>query len=382
MCATPATADDGGGPAFVPPIAGMPYVGSELTIGQVDQGASCGRQDVDPQLELEWLSNGIPLPEERQGNVLKLIPDDRGKRISFNVRALGAGCDSSYHSGETPPIAASNRAMGWTGRGNFELLGRTDSGDLVLYPRTYESSWQHLGPVERVLRFTGSWDEPRVVGTGWDNFDTVFSPGDFDGDGFNDVLGRDRAGGLQLYPGDGSGGWLPPRQVGWGWGNFDVVIGPGDFNGDGNNDVLARDRSGYLYLYPGDGVGGWLTPSAVGEGWQIFDTIVGAGDTTGDGTVDIFARDRSGVLYQYPANGHGGWGTPFVAGVGWNVMTEISAAGPFEKRGLNSFMAVQPAADIIGIDQNGDLRRYEGRPFGLIGGERIGAGWSIFNTLI
>ncbi len=121
----------------------------------------------------------------------------------------------------------------------------------MLYPRTYEPEWIYWGPGTELLQFPSSWDEPRVVGTGWNIFDIVFSPGDFDGDGNNDVLGRDSAGNLHLYPpGDGDGGWLPPKRVGSGWNIFDSIVGPGDFNGDGINDVLARDRSGNLHLYP------------------------------------------------------------------------------------------------------------------------------------
>ncbi len=98
--------------------------------------------------------------------------------------------------------------------------------------------------------------------------------GDFDGDGFNDLLARNASGQLFLYPGDGDGGWLPTRQVGAGWNVFDSILGPGDFNGDGTNDVLARNAAGDLFLYPGNGNGGWLAPSKVGWGWQVMNKII------------------------------------------------------------------------------------------------------------
>ncbi|WP_353580117.1 VCBS repeat-containing protein [Arthrobacter sp. Rue61a] len=318
------------------------------------------------------------MPAERQGEVLKLKPEDRGKRISLNV---DRGCDEPNRSAETPPIAASNRAMGWTNRGNFELLGRTQGGDLVLYPRTYETEWRFWDPSTDALYYSGSWDEPRVVGTGWNIFNIVFSPGDFDGDGYNDVLGRDSAGRLFLYPGNGDGGWLPPRQVGAGWQIFDSVIGAGDFNGDGNNDVLGRDSAGRLLLYPGDGRGGWLAPSQVGSGWQIFDKIIAGGDTGGDGAVDIFARDRAGVLHQYPANGQGGWKSPAAVGYGWEVMNEILGPGIFS--GGDGYDVRKPRADVVAVDQEGDLHLYGGASTtGLYTGDVIGTGWNIFKNLI
>ncbi|MEI2276850.1 VCBS repeat-containing protein [Paenarthrobacter ilicis] len=364
------------------PIAGQPFVGSELSVGQITNGiGDCGRQDEDPDYVVEWLSNGTPLPTERQGKTLTLVPADRGNRIAFNVQAT---CnDSVAHSAETLPIADSNRAMGWTGRGNFELLGRTSDGDLVLYPRTYESSWTYGGPGVRVQRFTGSWDEPRVVGTGWDMFDIVFSPGDFDGDGFNDVLARDSAGRLFLYPGDGGGGWEARRQVGTGWGIFDTIVGAGDFNGDLTNDVLARDSAGRLFLYPGDGTGGWLAPRQVGTGWGMFNKIVAAGSIGDDGAVGIFARAHDGTLHQYPADGQGGWKPPSAVGPGWNDMAEISSAGPY---GKSPFSVYSGGTSLIAYNRDGDLFSYSigglTAPYFVAQEGQIGTGWNIFESLI
>ncbi|KUM35519.1 VCBS repeat-containing protein [Arthrobacter sp. EpRS71] len=385
------TAVAGGAPASAesgdsePLMFGMPYVGSELTIGQASTSiGSCAPVGTSPRFDIEWLSNGVPLPAERQGEFLKLIPEDRGNRISFNVQGLCTGA-KTYHSAETAPIAASTRASGWTGRGNFELLARTDDGELVLYPRTYESRWDFYDMSRNARHYSSSWDEPRVVGTGWDIFDTVFSPGDFDGDGNNDVLARDPRGNLHLYPGDGDGGWLLPSQVGSGWNIFDSIVGAGDFDGDGNNDVLARDPRGNLHLYPGDGQGGWLSPSQVGSGWQIFDKIVAPGDTNADGGVDIFARGHNGVLYQYPTDGLGHWKSPSIVGPGWDVMSEISGAGVFSPNWGNYNATRGPRNDVIGIDQEGDLHLYSPDfhvDAGLSGRGPIGTGWNVFKHLI
>ncbi|NQD90468.1 hypothetical protein HP499_22035, partial [Paenarthrobacter sp. CM16] len=91
---------------------------------------------------------------------------------------------------------------------------------------------------------------------------------DFNKDRKADILARDTAGVLWLYPGDGSGGWLPRVQVGQGWNVMSALVSPGDFNGDGNADVLARDGGGVLWLYPGNGSGGWLARVQVGSGWE------------------------------------------------------------------------------------------------------------------
>jgi hypothetical protein len=47
-----------------------------------------------------------------------------------------------------------------------------------------------------------------------------------------------------------------------------AVVSPGDFNGDRRPDLLARDGAGVLWLYPGNGAGGFLSRVQVGPGWN------------------------------------------------------------------------------------------------------------------
>ncbi|MFJ6538317.1 FG-GAP-like repeat-containing protein [Paenarthrobacter sp. NPDC091711] len=374
-------------------MVGMPYVGSELRMGAPAEFFGCDKtQDAPDGYTIEWLSNGTPLPPERQNESLKILPEDRGNRLSFNVYATTpekAHCGDSLrgdentplHSEETAPISASNRAMGWTGRGNFELMGRTDHGDLVLYPRTYTYG---LGPCDAGLcpsYETAHWDKPRLVGTGWNIFDIVFSPGDFDGDGNNDVLGRDDEGELYLYPGDGSGGWKDRSVVGTGWNIFDTILGPGDFDKDGINDVVARDAEGDLHLYPGDGDGGWEAPSVVGTGWHIFDRIIAAGDLSGDGNVDVLGRDYDGYMHHYRTNSSGGWEGANTWGPGWGSMVDILGAGSYTH---NLGEAIHwghtvTRNDTVAIDANGDLLKYSGF---VPTPQTIGTGWDIFTSLV
>jgi hypothetical protein len=107
------------------------------------------------------------------------------------------------------------------------------------------------------------------VGTGWNAFNALVGPGDFNGDGAVDVLARETATGLLwLYRGSGTGGWLPRVRVGTGWNAMTAVVSPGDFNGDRTADLLARDGAGVLWLYPGSGAGTFLSRVRVGPGWN------------------------------------------------------------------------------------------------------------------
>ena len=137
------------------------------------------------------------------------------------------------------------------------------------------------------------------IGTGWETRTAVFSPGDFTGDGFADVLVRSAAGDLLLYRGNGKGGWLngtAPDKIGTGWESRTAVLSPGDFTGDGFADVLVRSAAGDLLLYRGNGKGGWLNgtaPDKIGTGWESRTAVFSPGDFTGDGFADVLVRSSS-----------------------------------------------------------------------------------------
>ena len=111
-----------------------------------------------------------------------------------------------------------------------------------------------------------------VVGTGWGTVRQVFAAGDFSGDNHADLMAVSADGGLYLYKGNGKGGWLGSRaRIGSGWQGFRTVLSPGDFTGDDKADVIAVKPSGEMYLYRGNGRGGFTgAGTRIGTGWGIF----------------------------------------------------------------------------------------------------------------
>jgi hypothetical protein len=59
--------------------------------------------------------------------------------------------------------------------------------------------------------------------------------------------------------------------VGSGWNGFTAILGVGDFDGDTGPDLMGRDSAGDLWLYRGNGAGGWHYQGAgekIGSGWS------------------------------------------------------------------------------------------------------------------
>jgi hypothetical protein len=267
------------------------------------------------------------------------------------------------------------------GDGHADILALGSNGDLWLYPGDGKG-WFSL---------------PRtLVASGWGGMTAVFSAGDFNGDGHEDVMARDASGAMWLYPGDGKGGLLPRVQAGDGWNSMTsvfVVAGTGkaapgsstpppvesaavsgDFNGDGKADILARDAAGILWLYPSDGKGGLSSRIQVSANWGGMSSIVKAGDFNGDGKADILARDAAGVLWLYPGDGKGGLSPRIRAGDGWNSMTAIFGSGNFSGDGLQG---------VLSRDSSGAMWLYkgDGKGWWSLPRTQAGDGWNQMTSI-
>jgi len=151
---------------------------------------------------------------------------------------------------------------------------------------------------------------------------------DLNRDGFTDLVSRDTAGLLWLYPGNGAGRFLSRRQMGSGWNSMTAIVTPGDVTGDGNADVLARDSLGRLWLYPGNGAGRFLSRRQIGNGWKTMTVITDAANMNGAGRPDVLARDSAGRLWLYPLSGNAVFGTRRLVSSGWSAMTSPVTGGP------------------------------------------------------
>jgi hypothetical protein len=262
---------------------------------------------------------------------------------------------------DAPPAHAASFDSGTTA----DVLGLSASGNRLLLYRGNGSGGFVSGHTTLTPDFT--------------NFNVVFSPGDFDGDGDADLLARNSVDSdLYLIRGDGSGGAGSISNISNNWSNFDTIFSPGDFDGDGKADVIARSGTDHdLYLYRGNGTGGFLSgPHKVGENWQNFDIVFSPGDFDGDTFPDVLARNIGDHdLYLYRGNGSTWISSGKNINNNWSAFDQIFSPGDFDGDGKADVIARNAGDD--------DLYLYRGNGTGgfYSGNTKIGNNWGGFEQI-
>ncbi|MFE9689701.1 glycoside hydrolase domain-containing protein [Micromonospora sp. NPDC005806] len=198
--------------------------------------------------------------------------------------------------------------------GNFN---RSGGEDILAREKSTGYLWLYPG--------TGSGFGSRVkIGTGWNSMRELTPIGDYNRDGYPDLVAvQSSNGALYLYPGKGTGFGSRVLIGSGGWNGMDELNGGGDFNADGYPDLLAREKTtGYLYRYSGRG-GAITSKTKVGTGWNTVRDVVQVGDFDRDGYPDLVAVQKStGYLVRYRWFGTG-WASSAKIGTGWGSMTPL-----------------------------------------------------------
>ncbi|WHM37557.1 FG-GAP-like repeat-containing protein [Streptomyces sp. BPTC-684] len=272
---------------------------------KVDSGDGAGlRELASGDIRLWSYSDKFrDLDSDGLGDLLGITPNGA---LDFRLGTGRGGVDGKLSGASWKSVTSAVPFGDFNGDRRNDVLVRVSSGELRAY-NVYPGSG--LSSEAGYTR----------VGTGWNIYDTLTSPGDLTGDGRPDVLAREAStGDLYLYADNGARNFKPRVKIGRGWTGY-ALTGASDVNGDGKADLLARDASGVLWLYPGTGKGTLATRVKVGGGWQVYNALVGAGDLNGDGKPDLLARDTSGVLWSYAGDGKGNFAGRQRIGGGWQM---------------------------------------------------------------
>lgn len=208
-------------------------------------------------------------------------------------------------------------------------------------------------------RLLFQWDDPKVVGSGWQSFRTVFGGGD------GVIYAIQPDGVLRWYYHDGRNQgtfqWQEAKQVGSGWQVYRQVIA-------GEGGVIYGITSDgklmwYRHLGRRDGTFRWQGPFQVGTGWHSFTTVAAGPDGC------LYGVQPDGKLIWYRHYGHDQgypiWAGRIQVGVGWQDVDSIWAVG-------NGY--------VYGRKTNGELWLW--RHHGFLTGEgswsagaQVGTGW-------
>ena len=157
----------------------------------------------------------------------------------------------------------------------------------------------------------GTFDLGRPIDTGvsFAGADRILSVGDWDRDGYGDVVTRQsRSGNLVLWLGDGHGHLARTQVLATSFGTVARLAAVGDMTGDGYPDLLGQPRNGGMTIYPGRGLAG-LKKAYPAYGAITAGSQIGIGRWNSDGAPDTLLR-RGARLKLYPGNGPGGLSRP------------------------------------------------------------------------
>ncbi|MFJ6937622.1 FG-GAP repeat domain-containing protein [Streptomyces sp. NPDC101132] len=165
----------------------------------------------------------------------------------------------------------------------------------------------------------------KPIGTGWNQYDVLTSPGDVTGDRRADLVARNAStGALYLYERLSTGVFAARVQIPGAYKAYKKVLGAGDLNGDGHGDLVLHDTGNELWRMNGLGGGRFAAPVKIATDWgTTTNALVAAGDLNGDGRADLISRDTSGTIWRHSGTGKGTFASRVQIATGWQVYSGL-----------------------------------------------------------
>lgn len=239
------------------------------------------------------------------GSNKQLVGSRTFKAINGHRDAGSTACPGRYLYAKLPEIRrlAAQAQRGWAGRGLESDLASGPLPDIVV--RRKRDGRGFVVPLK--TKRDGSVKAGKPIDAGMDltTANRVMNAGDWDRNGFADVIFRNRQNGkLYAYLGQADGRFTGPVLIAPGFGKVRLLAAVGDMTGDGWPDMMGQPPGGDMRIYPGLGTVG-MRPSFVAFSRVRASKQIPVGLWNGDGAPDTIFR-RNGAMAVYSGNGPGG----------------------------------------------------------------------------
>ncbi|MFI1286321.1 FG-GAP-like repeat-containing protein [Streptomyces sp. NPDC020858] len=307
----------------------------------------------DPEVKSTSVAAGTPF-------TAKLTPPGAGPHFvyAFSQDAAGNRSDTTAYQFYAARTAAADVPHDLNGDGFRDIWSNDLFGSLLTY--TGQGNGKFSASVSSADSFAPS---------------QVATLGDWDEDGYNDMLSLEQQAGmtrktLRIYSNeDGRGTVGNPiektvdRPEADHWSDAEQIIAPGDLNGDKVPDILVK-QGNKLWAYYNSMFGPLdETPPALvgGTDWDKY-TVIAPGDLNKDGVPDLWLRDNAtgDILRTYgkmsleegKAVDLATWGTETRSTVGSGVpqagYPQVSSAGDLNGDGVTDLWARQADNTMVG----------------------------------
>ncbi|GAB2618008.1 hypothetical protein Aab01nite_31590 [Paractinoplanes abujensis] len=325
-----------------------PVTATRLTITQVRSDSvvarlSGGAARVDTTYQWNGQVNGKPAVQGTYRWSLAATADGREVTVANGTTYIDCGGTPTLHSYDCtgqPTILGLTSASTGQGRWLLTRVGGTvvangpaealsglsglvpfgdingDNRNDLLIRRSDGSMRAYFG--RDALPFSGA--QSIAISGNWNAYDALIHTGDLNGDGFADLIARDRASGaLFVFGGTAEGDLSGSVKIAGGYKGYSRFVGNGDINGDGKADLMMQlDSNSTMYALYGNGDGTFQSGlKIVGTGWLGYNTVIGAGDLNEDGKNDLVLRDTAGNLFRRLGTGQGTFGDRAQYGSGY-----------------------------------------------------------------